>query len=334
LAADLRRSIDSRALTAVASNATRLQGAANVVRTHAATLNAAVTQMTTMYNALVAKLQAPVHNALGVPAALGRIRADLKAVPGLQKSSPAYLKLVADINGAQTLAQTVSDSLNRLKTHAQSLAIEVHTLHSDLTTMQRTITGLVAASVTNAKNTTHTTLRNAVNRLDTRFAAAAATANGALAGAGENARRRVAGAQQTAGRTVADAKQAAHQEITAARQRAKQAIASALANGKAAIASAERKVNQVLASVKAKAHADLVSAKQKAKQGGQAALKSAQASAAQAQAKAQKAVATANGDYAALLAINQQALVNELPGGDATGATEQDGSLIYTIKGS
>jgi hypothetical protein len=87
-------------------------------------------------------------------------------------------------------------------------------------------------------------------------------------------------------------------------------------------------------SVKAKAHTDLVNAKAKAKQGGQAALTSAQASAAHAKAMAQKAVATADGDYAALLATNQQALANELPGGDATGATEQDGSLIYTIKGT
>jgi len=93
-------------------------------------------------------------------------------------------------------------------------------------------------------------------------------------------------------------------------------------------------VNDVLTSVKAKAHADLVAAEQKAKQGGQAALAAAQASVAQATATAQQALTTANNDYAQLLAIHQQAVANELPGGDATGVNVENGSLIYTIDGT
>jgi hypothetical protein len=93
-------------------------------------------------------------------------------------------------------------------------------------------------------------------------------------------------------------------------------------------------VRQTLASVHAKAHAALAAAKKKAKQGAQAALTAVQASAAKAQAAAETALSTANNDYADLLGINQQAVAWELPGGDATNVSEQEGSFIYTISGS
>jgi len=323
LDATLHRSVDRRSLNRLTTNATRLQGAATVVGGRADILGAEVARFSARINDLVAGLPAPVQDALQVYLAFGRIKRDLDAVHVPQKSGAAYLKLVADLSAARALAQTVSASLNQLETRAQSLAGEVHTLQSDVTSLQRKITALVVASIANAESTAQTALTNAVRGLNGRYTAAVADVNQALSGVGTNAHREVAAAQASA-----------HHKVATAETQAKSAAASALASAEAKVAAADSKVHDVLTSVKAKAHAALVSAEQKAKAGGQAALAAAQASVAAATTKAQQALTTANDDYAQLLAIHQQAVANELPGGDATGVNVENGSLVYTIDGT
>ncbi len=323
LAASLHRSVDRRSLTRLTMNATRLQGAATAVGNHADVLGAEVARLSARINDLIAGLPAPVQNALQVYRAFTRIKRDLDAVSVVQKSGTAYLKLVADLNAAETLAQTVSSALNQLEARTRSLAGEVQSLESDVSSLQTKITALVVASIANAQSTAQTALANAVSGLDARYTAAVASLNHTLSGLGTNAHDKAAAAQATA-----------HRKVAAAETQTKSAVASTLASAKATVAYAELKVNDDLASVKAKAHAALLSAEQKAKQGGQAALASAQASAAQAEAKAQQALTTANDDYAQLLAIHQQAVANELPGGDATGVNVENGSLVYTIDGT
>lgn len=323
LAASLHRSVDRHSLNRLTTNATRLQDAATVVANHANVLGAEVARLSGRINDLVAGLPAPAQNALRVYLAFTRIKRDLDAVSVIQKSGAAYLKLVADLNAAETLAQTVSSSLSQLEARTRSLAGEVQSLESDVSSLQTKITALVVASIANAQSTAQTALANAVSGLNARYAAAVASLNHTLSGLGTNAHDKAAAAQATA-----------HRKVAAAETQTKSAVASTLASAKATVADAELKVNDDLASVKAKAHAALVSAEQKAKQGGQAALASAQASAAQAEAKAQQALTTANDDYAQLLAIHQQAVANELPGGDATGVNVENGSLVYTIDGT
>ena len=322
LAAVLHRSVDRRSLNRLTTNATRLQGVATIVANHANALSAEVARLTTGINDLVAGLQPSVQDALRVYLAFSRIKRDLDAVSVIDKSGAAYLKL-ADITTASTLAQTVSTSLNRLETEARRLAGGVQTLQGDVTALQRKITALVVASIANAQSTAQTAMTNAVSGLNARYTAAVASLNQSLSGVGTSAHAGIAAAESTA-----------HRKAAAAETQANNAVTSALATAKATVASAELKVNDVLTSVKAKAHADLVAAEQKAKQGGQAALAAAQASVAQATATAQQALTTANNDYAQLLAIHQQAVANELPGGDATGVNVENGSLIYTIDGT
>jgi len=323
LAAALHRSVDRRSLNRVTTNATRLEGAATVVGNHAAALGAEVARLTTSINDLVDGLQPPAHDALRVYLAFSRIKRDLDAVSVIHKGGGAYLKLVADLTIASTLAQAVSTSLNRLETEARRLAGGVQILQGDVTSLQRKITALVVASIANAQSTAQTAMTSAVSGLNARYTAAVASLNQSLSGVGTDAHAGVAAAEATA-----------HRKVAAAKTQANNAVTSALASTKATVASAQLKVTDVLTSVKTKAHADLVAAERKAKQGGQAALAAAQASAAQATAKAQQALTTANDDYAQLLAIHQQAVANELPGGDATGVSVENGSLVYTIDGT
>jgi hypothetical protein len=323
LAVSLHRSVDRHSLNRQTTNAINLQDAARVVGSHADLLGAAVARFSAGINDLAAGLPAPVQNALRVYLAFDQIKRDLDAVGAVQKSSAAYLKLVADLNAAEVLAQTVSASLDQLQTQARALAGQVQSLQSDVTSLQRKIAALVTTSVANAQTTAQGALTNAVSGLDARYTAAVAKVNQTVSGVGPDAHGELAAEQDTA-----------HRKVAAAEAQAKAALASALASAKATVASAESKVNDVMASVKAKAHAALASAKQKAKQGGQAALAAAQTAADQATAKAQQALTTANNDYAQLLAIHQQAVANELPGGDATGVNVENGSVIYTIDGT
>jgi hypothetical protein len=323
LDASLQQSVDRRSLNRLTTNATALQAAAKIVGSHADLLGAEVARLSTGINDLVAGLPAPVRNALRVYVAFDQIKQDLDGVSVVQKSSAAYIKLVADLNAAQTLAKTVSASLNQLETQARGLTGDVQTLQSDVTSLQGKITVLIAASIANAEATAQGAMTKAISGLNARYTAAVTNVDQALNGFGTNAHDELAGAQATA-----------HREVATAQAQAKGDVASALAVAKTTVASAELKVNDVLASAKAKAQAAVASAKRKAKEGGQAALAAAQADTDQATTKAEQALTTANDDYAELLAIHQQAVANELPGGDATGVNVENGSLIYTIDGT
>ena len=151
---------------------------------------------------------------------------------------------------------------------------------------------------------------------------------------GDAGRRAASTDSRNAHTQVVTALTATRSTVTAATDQAQRAVAAELARVKKKVRSAERKVHKELAAAKRQAHAALVAAEKKAKHGGQADLAAAQAAAARAMSKAQKAFNTANDDYAQLLALNQQAIAWALPGGDATHATAQGGSLIYTISGS
>lgn len=323
LTADLRRSIGTSSLSRLTANGKRLQLAIRVVSRHVKTLGTDAKSLSTRVGNLVAGLPAPVHDALEVYLAFGQIKQDVGALTGVQTSSAPYLKLVSDLDAGQALARTVSGSLSDLEAEAQGLAGRIRSLGSDVTSLRDKVTALSAASTANAASTAQATLAKEFGGVATRFAATAAAAVRAASADGRNARAQVAIDRTDARRTV-----------TAASGRAGRAVAAELASAKRRVRSAERKAHGELASAEAQAHAALAAAEKKAKHNGQADLAAAQASAATAMAKAQHAFETADDDYAVLLAINQQALANELPGGNATHVTEEDGSLYYTIDGT
>jgi hypothetical protein len=292
----------------------------------------------------VAALPTPVADALRLYALFGVLNRDLHAFAPAVKTTAEFRKLRADVIAGQTLAKTLNDALGQIHAQAQSVVGRVQTLQTDVMSLQSKLDTLLTATVNNAENTAQPRLHDSVQRLRARFAADIATAQHGVAGArnaaagvagfGRTAQKQLADAQARAHKSVTAAKASAHRAVTSGTDHAKRAIAHALSSARQKVTAAVLKVKQTLASVRAKARAALAAAKAKAKQGGQAALAAAQASADKAVAAAQKALTTANNDYADLLGINQQAVAWELPAGDATDVSEQEGSLIYTIAGT
>jgi hypothetical protein len=88
-----------------------------------------------------------------------------------------------------------------------------------------------------------------------------------------------------------------------------------------------------LAAAVAAAKQALANALLQGEQAVQASLNQALAQAAQVESKAQQDIASANAKYAQLLALDDQAVLNQLPGGDVTGVTMQNGTYVYLIKG-
>jgi hypothetical protein len=334
LAADLHRSIARPSLNRASANATRLQRIATLLDDHAGALGGIVTRLRTGVSDLVAALPASVQDALLVRHSFRRIERDLDAVKVAHRTGAAYLRLVGDLHDGQRLARTVSDSLSQLEMLGENLAGEIHTVKDDVASLQGKITALIAASTANVESTAKATLSRGIHSLSASFTAAVTDANGALSGISAEAHDQIAATDAVARRRIGHLSATTDHDVARTADQVRRAIAGNLASARAIVASVQHKINTLLASAQAKADAALAAAEQKAKQGGEESLAAAQTAAGQVVAKAQHAFAIANNDYAALLAINQQALANELPGGDATSVTEQDGSLIYTIGGS
>ena len=334
LATALHRSIDTSSLNGITTRAQELQTTAQAIATLAGDLVPVVSALAAQIQNVVAALPTPVADALKLSLLFGQLNHDLDGVDSAEKTTAAFLKLQADINAGQVLAQTVSDAIGQIQTQAQAVIAQVQTLQSDVTSLQTKITTLVDAAKKNAEDTTKTDVNHAVSDLNARFAKDIATARQDTAAAERTARHQVAGAQRTAKARVEAARRSARRSVTSAQKQVNQAVSASVLSFRRSIDAAQAKVNGLMATVRAKSQADLASARSKAEHGGQATLAAVQKSADQAEAAARSALATANDDYAKLLGLNQQAVAWELPGGDATGVTEQEGSLIYTISGS
>jgi putative membrane protein len=88
-----------------------------------------------------------------------------------------------------------------------------------------------------------------------------------------------------------------------------------------------------LAAAVAAAKQDLAKALSQGEQAAQADITQAQAKAAQTEAKIQHDVAQANFQYARLLALDEQAVLNQIPGGEAPNVSEQTGWYLYSLPG-
>jgi hypothetical protein len=330
----LHQSIDRRSLDAITARAGHLQKMTVAIGTLAGKLVPEVSAVAGRVQDLVDELPEPVANALHLSVLFDQMNQDLDAFDPLVQTTPEFLKLKADVTAGQVLAKTVNDSLAQIQTRVQTVADEVHTLQRDVMSLQTKLGALLRATVTNAEETTQARVDASVQGLDAEFATDVASAQQGVAGAGKSAQERLTHAQTTADDSVAAVSAHAQGVISSTSEHAQRQLAVALADARQKVAAARLKFKQIESTVHAKAHAALAAAKKKAKEGGQAALAAAQTAAAKAETAAQSALTTANDDYANLLALNQQAVAWELPGGDATGVSEQEGSLIYTIAGS
>jgi multidrug resistance efflux pump len=88
-----------------------------------------------------------------------------------------------------------------------------------------------------------------------------------------------------------------------------------------------------LAAAVAAAKQDLAKALSQGEQAAQADITQAQAKTAQTEAKIQDDVAQANFQYARLLALDEQAVLNQIPGGEAPNVSEQTGWYLYYLPG-
>lgn len=334
LAAELRRTIQTPSLNAITARAARLQQMATAVGVAAGKLAPEASGIAGPMHDLVASLPTPAAHAVELNALFGQLSSDLAAFGPAVTATAQFRKLHADVAAGQALAKTVGDALGQIQNQARAVDDGLQTLQSDATSLQAAIGALVTAAAAGAKDPAPRLVASAARRLESRFARDIATARSGMAGAERSAQQQLTAARRSADAEAASARAAAQQEVAAATSRADHAVAAALQRDLQSVAAAEQKVNGIMASVRTTARADLKAAEAKAKQGGQAALASVQASAAQAEAAAKNALTKANDDYAELLGLNQQAVAWELPGGDATGVTEQEGSLIYTISGS
>ena len=334
LTATLHRAVSTPALDGITARAGQLETIAATVGTRAGSLATEVSSIAAQSQTLLSAMSTPVGDAGRLVSQFGQFGQDLNAFPPSVKATAEFVKLKADITAGQAVAQALSTALDQIQTQAQGVVDAVHTLQTDTETLQTRIATLVTATVTNATHTTQAVVDHAVNGLGARFDADVATLRQSMAGAESRARQELAYAQRSARERVLAAQRAAHNAVSAAGGHVKGRLAASLRSAHQAVTAAELKVSEIMASVRAKAQADLAAAKAKAKAGGQAALSATQASAAQVEAAVSGALASANGDYANLLGLNQQAVVWELPAGDATGVTEQEGSFIYTIAGS
>ena len=331
---DLRRATATPSLMTITASAARLQLTTSQVKGHADAVAAEVAPLAAQINELVAGLQAPVQNSADLVQRLAAVKGDLDGLNGADKTDPTFLKLVADVAAMQQVASTVSSELTGLQQKAQAVATEVNTLQTDVLSLQNEVTALAAAAIANAEGTIQGRLAMAVAGLDARFAKAQATAARAVAAEKMKALGAVNSHAKKAKQSVAAAGTGAKGTVSSADSKAQRDLTSAVRRAQRSVLSAERSVTETLTSVQVEANRALAAAKQKAKQGGQATLAAAQAAAAQAAAAVGDAVDTANADYARLLTTNEVAVANQLPGGDATGVTVQNGSFVYLIKGT
>lgn len=148
-------------------------------------------------------------------------------------------------------------------------------------------------------------------------------------------------AQATVNAKISGVTDAADQAVTKAKSTASGALDNAKTNASQAVDSATAKASQVqatagqaVANATATVNQDVATAAQQAQRSIHSSQAAAQANLAKATSEGQSVLAKANADYAYLLSLNEQAVLNQLPEGSATGATVQNGIFLFLIEGS
>lgn len=322
-------------VASLAKNAPVAVADAKAVVTLATRVESAVTPVTKAADAF---LSAPVQNAL--KELLGdklqqTISTDLAGCAGEPMDS-AFAKVCTDLTEVQSLANTIRSAYTDLEDRAQNFAGSLKALQGDLSSLAGKANALETIA-TNAVATQAQRLQVAEaavsNDVQARVAKAQTTVNGLeakVAGIQTAAEQAVAGAKSTATQALNTAEANASQALDNAKSTAGQAVANATAKASQAQAAA----SQAIASAKATVNQDVATAAQQAQQSIQSSQAAAQSNLAKATSQGQSVLAKANADYAYLLSLNEQAELNQLPEGSATGATVQNGIFLFLIEGS
>jgi hypothetical protein len=358
-----------RYLITAAGDARKVSAVADAVKEVGTTFDSAVTDVSSAVDNLVSE---PVKAALLLVAKQhDTVTADLNdlaQLPAVQNSPEvgnAVATLESDLNKAwsditdaflslETNAGTLHDDLKTLKDQIDALEAKADTLETTAAEgaartvlLQPAESGVVTRAEARIKSASND-LQALLAQLDTeaakasgnakaQVATAQAAVDGELASVKTNANQAVANAQTQASQAVAGAKANLSEAAANASQAAagaKANLSQAAANASQSVAAATAKLNRDVSTAKASASQAVATATQQAGQAIQSSQQAAQTQAAQISSQVQNAIATANTDYATLLAINEQAILNEMPAGTAKGATAQNGTFIYIIQGS
>jgi hypothetical protein len=315
---ELRRPLDTRSIKATLARAARLRAKVLLLRRHAAALRAENSLVQRSLDALVTSLPATAQTALREVAKLNKLETDLDALSAAEQALPEIQALVQDLNDAQTVAGAVSSQLSGLQARARALDGPERKLQSDTVALQTRIAELQTMAVANAKPRVQRSVAHSLQSLGAQFGAAQS-----------KAAQDLAAAELGATRSVSSAEQSARTSLSSAQQRAARSVASTQQKAARRMSKAERRIDRLTAS----AQRALAKAKQEAKQGGETGLAALQAASNQAEAAAASALAKTDASYGRLLTLEQQAIANQLPGGDAN-VTVQNGSFLYSIAGT
>jgi hypothetical protein len=323
-------------VTAQKGNTTGAASAAQALVTLANTVDAAVTDISSAVDKVVALLPTSVQNALLEVKQLNTIIDDVNRFGPAAQQDPEYQPVLTELNTALNLATTISNALTNLQQRArnfggllQTLDARLSSLLSKAKALETTTTNVVSAgaqrvetveaSVAGDIQSRVAKARSTVNTLEAQLRTAAATTESNIQAGVANAQATVNGLESKAG-----------QAINTSQAKASQAVANAQAKATQAQATA----SQAIASASATVSQDVAAAAQQAQQSIQSSQAAAQANMAQVTSQGEDILAQANSEYAYLLALNEQAGLNQLPEGTATGATVQNGSFLFLIQGS
>jgi hypothetical protein len=265
------------------------------------------------------QLDGPVQSALLEVQQLGQLQTDLGSFSPDAKSSPAYATLASDLQTAQSTADQLQSSLQALQQRVLAATAGLASLQSDLAQLETKAdqSGSAAAQAADSR------LRRDVTHARSSVVADVASMDAQLSSAeAKYLSAKAAVAKAIAARKVAVSKAVRREKAAAIRKEAKLEDEAA-----ARVAAAETAASNAEASARSAA----AKSAQQVEQSVQASLAESQTELTKIDGQVNSALAEANQSYARILALNQLALLNQLPGGDATDVTTQNGRFAYSI---
>jgi hypothetical protein len=270
-------------------------------------------------NEAASQLGGPVQNALLEIQQLGQLQTDLASFSPDEKASPAYAKVASDLQAARSTAGQLQSSLEAVQQRVQGAAHGLGSLQGDLAALK----AKAAANGSAAAQAAGSRLRTDVTHDRSDVVADAARLDAELS----SAEAKYLSAKKAAARAVAAQKAAVSKAVKTEKRAAIRKEAKLEKDAAARIAAAQRTIAQAEASARSTA----AKSAQQAQQSVQSSLAKSQAELTKIDSQVNGAIVKANESYARILALNQLALLNQLPGGNAPNVTSQNGRFVYTI---
>jgi hypothetical protein len=275
--------------------------------------------VTTKLDEAVSELEGPVENAALEVQQLGQLQADLGSFSPDEKASPAYAKLASDLQAAQSTAGQLQSSLEAAQQRVQAARAGLRPLQADLAPLETK----AAQSGSAATQAAGSRLREDVTHARKIVIADLASLETQL----RSAEAKYLAAKAAVAKAVAVKKAAVSRAVTQEKAADARTEAKLEKNAAARIAAAQDAIAQAEASARRTA----AKTAQQAQQSVQASLAASQTELTRIDRQVNSALVDANESYARILALNELALLNQLPGGNAPGVTSQNGRFVYTI---